>query len=215
MRAEASTEVDAWLKRTRALAPVTEEWRNVGERERHLPRQLFEELRSADVFRMSTLKSVGGLEVDEETAVRVIEELARQDGSVGWNVMVASNTATIASYLSTAGLRKVFQEPSTVIAGALLPKGAATAVPGGYRLTGRWSLASGCHQAAWMVAASTVIEEGSARRRPDARPDLRTFFVPVQDCKILDTWHTTGLRGTGSHDWEVSDVFVPEERVWL
>jgi alkylation response protein AidB-like acyl-CoA dehydrogenase len=178
-----------------------------------MPRPLFEALRDVGVFRMSVPKAVGGAEVDEETIVQAIEELARQDGSVGWNVMIASNAAVAAAYLPVAALREVYRGgPNTVIAGALLPQGAAIPVPGGFRLTGRWTFASGCHQADWMVGSSTVMAHGTPRLRPDGRPDIRTFFLPVGDCEILDTWHTAGLRGTGSHDWQVTDVFVPEER---
>jgi indole-3-acetate monooxygenase len=102
--------------------------------------------------------------------------------------------------------------PDTVIAGALPPKGAAVPVPGGFRVTGRWTFPSGCHQAEWMLGTSAVMADGTPRLRPDGRPDVRTFFVPVGACEVLDTWHTAGLRGTGSHDWRVTDVFVPKER---
>src|SRR5499427_685976 len=178
-----------------------------------MPRPLFEALRDAGIFRMSVLKAVGGSEVDEETVLQAIEELARQDGSVGWNVMIASNAAIAAAYLPAATLRQVYGGgPSTVIAGALLPQGAAIPVPGGFRLTGRWTFASGCHQADWMAGSSAVTVQGTPRLRPDGRPDIRTFFLPVGACELLDTWHTSGLRGTGSHDWQVTDVFVPEEQ---
>ncbi|WP_187323554.1 acyl-CoA dehydrogenase family protein [Stigmatella aurantiaca] len=194
------------------LAPAVEKWRGTAEQQRHLPHALFEVLRDAGVFRLSTPRAIGGAEVDELTALRVIEELSRQDGSVGWNVMVASNTATIASYLPSTGLKTLYQGgANTVVAGALLPKGEAHPVPRGYRLSGRWTLASGCHQAGWMVACSTVMEQGKPRLHPDGRPDLRTFFLPVAQCDLLDTWYTAGMRGTGSHDWHVTDVFVPEE----
>jgi alkylation response protein AidB-like acyl-CoA dehydrogenase len=200
------------MDRLRALAPVVEKWRDAGERDRHLPRPVFEALRDADILRMSAPRIVGGAEIDETTAVQVVEEISRQDGSVGWNVMVTSNTATIASYLPAAGLREVYRGgPSTVIAGALLPKGAAHPVPGGYSLSGRWTMASGCQQADWMVACSTVVVNGGPRMRADGRPDVRTFFLPMDRCEILDTWHTTGLRGTGSHDCQGKDIFVPEE----
>jgi alkylation response protein AidB-like acyl-CoA dehydrogenase len=200
-----------WVERARALAPVVEQWRDAGEQERHVPRPLFEALRDASMFRMSAPKTVGGAEADEETVLQAIEELSRQDGSVGWNVMIASNTAIIASYLPVAALREVYRGgPNTVLAGALLPKGMAIPVPGGFRLTGRWTFASGCHQADWMLGSSTVMAQGTPQLRPDGRQDIRTFFVPIGACEILDTWHTAGLRGTGSHDWQVTDVFVPE-----
>jgi alkylation response protein AidB-like acyl-CoA dehydrogenase len=201
-----------WVERARALAPAIEQWRDTAEQKRHLPHALFETLRDAQIFRLSTPAVVGGAQVEELTAVRVIEELSRQDGSVGWNVMVASNTATIASYLSYAGLQAVYRGgASTVVAGALLPKGEAHRVAQGFRLSGRWALASGCNQADWMVACSTVMKDGKPCLHADGRPDIRTFFVPVAQCEILDTWHTAGLRGTGSHDWQLADVFVPEE----
>jgi indole-3-acetate monooxygenase len=213
MTTHTAVQTSAWVERVRALAPIVKQWRDVGEQERHLPRPLFEALRDAGVFRMSVSKAIGGAEVDDETVVQVIEELSRQDGSVGWNVMIASGAAIAASYLPDAALREVYRGgPSTVIAGALLPQGAASPVPGGFRLTGRWTFASGCQQADWMAGSSTVMAHGTPRLRPDGRPDIQTFFVPISACEILDTWHTAGLRGTGSQDWRVTDVFVPQER---
>jgi alkylation response protein AidB-like acyl-CoA dehydrogenase len=90
-----------------------------------VPRPLFETLRDAGLFRMSVPTVVGGAEVDEETLLPAIEELARQDGSAGWNVMIASFSAMVASYLPAAALRDVYREgPSTVLAGNLVPQGA-------------------------------------------------------------------------------------------
>ena len=206
-------ETNAWIERVLALAPIVEQWRDVGEHDRHMPRPLFEALRDAGLFSMSAPKAVGGAEMDDETVVHVIEELSRQDGSVGWNVMIASGAAIAASCLPAATLREVYRVgPSAVIAGALPPQGAAIPVAGGFRLTGRWPFASGCHQADWMAGTSAVMAQGLPRLRPDGRPDIRTLFLPVRECEILDTWHTAGLRGTGSHDWRATDVFVPEER---
>ena len=211
MTTNTAIKTSEWVERARALAPIVEKWRDTGEQERHMPRPLFEALRDAGVFQMSAPKAVGGDEVDEETVLPAIEELAQQDGSVGWNVMIASNAAIAASYLPATTLQEVYRGgPSTVIAGALLPQGAAIPVPGGFRLTGRWTFASGCHQADWMAGSSAVTVHGTPRLRPDGRPDIRTFFLPVGECEILDTWHTSGLRGTGSHDWQVTDIFVPE-----
>jgi alkylation response protein AidB-like acyl-CoA dehydrogenase len=213
MMTNTAIKTNEWVERAWALAPVVAQWRDAGEQERHVPRPLFKALRDAGVFKMSAPTAVGGAEVDEETALRVIEEFARQDGSVGWNVMIASNAAIIASYLPVAALREVYRGgPSTVIASALAPQGAAIPVPGGFRLTGCWPFASGCHQADWMAGSSAVMAHGTPQLRPDGRPHIRTFFVPVAACEFLDTWHTAGLRGTGSHDWQVTDLFVPEER---
>jgi alkylation response protein AidB-like acyl-CoA dehydrogenase len=85
-------------------------------------------------------------------------------------------------------------------------------VEGGYRLSGRWPLASGCAHASWLVAGSVILAGDQPRFRPDGAPDVQLMFVPRAECDILDTWHSAGLRGTGSHDFSVQDVFVPEER---
>jgi alkylation response protein AidB-like acyl-CoA dehydrogenase len=215
MTTNMAVKTSKWVERVRALAPVVEKWRDASEQERHVPRPLFEALRGAGVFRMSVAKAVGGAEVDESTTLQVIEELSRQDGAVGWNVMIASNAAVAATYLPAPTLQEVYRGgPDTVIAGALLPKGEAVPVAGGFRLTGRWAFASGCHQAEWMGGTSVVMTNGTPQLRPDGRPDIRTFFMRVGDCEILDTWHTGGLRGTGSHDWQVSDLFVPEAQTF-
>jgi alkylation response protein AidB-like acyl-CoA dehydrogenase len=213
MTTNTAVKTSEWVERARALAPVVAQWRDAGEQERHVPRPLFAALRDAGIFSMSAPKAVGGAEADGETVLQAIEELARQDGSVGWNVMIASGASIIASYLPATALREVYGGgPNTVIAGALPPQGAAIPVPGGFRLTGRWRFASGCHQANWMLGTSAVMAHGTPRLRPDGRPDIRTFCLPIGACEILDTWYTAGLRGTGSHDWQVTDVFVPEEQ---
>jgi alkylation response protein AidB-like acyl-CoA dehydrogenase len=202
-----------WVERVRALAPIIAPWRDAGEQERHMPHPVFEALRDAGLYALAVPRALGGAEAEDETLVHVIEELSRQDGSVGWNVMIASHAAVFASYLPAQALREVYRGgPSTVVAGALLPQGAAIPVPRGFRLTGRWTFASGCHQADWMHGPSIVMEDRRPRLRPDGRPDIRGFFLPVVACEILDTWHTAGLRGTGSHDWQAADVFVPEEQ---
>lgn len=204
---------EAWLERVRALAPSVAQWRDIAERERSLPSPLVDALRDAGMFALSSSALIGGPELDHETTLRVIEELSRLDGSVGWNAMVATWAAITSSYLPMAGLREVYRGgPSTVIAGGGMPTGTAIAVPGGFRLTGRWHAASGCHQAAWMMGGGGVTEHGKPRLGPDGSPQLRMFVVPVTACEIEDTWHTMGMRGTGSHDWRLSDVFVPDSR---
>ena len=92
MTTNTAVKTSEWVERARALAPVVAQWRDAGEQERHVPRPLFEALRDAGFFKMSAPKAVGGAEADEETVLQAIEELSRQDGSVGWNVMIASNT---------------------------------------------------------------------------------------------------------------------------
>src|SRR3989442_6687106 len=102
MTTHTAVKTSEWVERVRALAPVVAQWRDAGEQERHMPRPLFEALRDAGVFRMSAPTAVGGAEGDEVTVLPAIEELARQHGSGGWNVMIASHASTAASYLPAA-----------------------------------------------------------------------------------------------------------------
>jgi indole-3-acetate monooxygenase len=201
----------AWPDRVRAVAPVIAEWRDAAERDHQLPRPLFEALQGAGFFAIAADVRAGGAAVRDERLLQVIEDLSRRDASVGWNVTIAAHAAVMASYLPPATLDEAYRHgPNTVFAGGLLPKGAAAPAPGGFRLTGRWSFASGCRQADWIFAPGAVLVDGHPRLGPDGRPDLRAFCVPAAACDILETWDTAGLRGTGSHDFRLADVFVPE-----
>jgi alkylation response protein AidB-like acyl-CoA dehydrogenase len=149
-----------------------------------------------------------------ETSVRVVEELSRLDGAVGWTVMIAANTSILWTYLDPdVAAAMVAEDGQTVIAGTVTA-GAGTALPatGGFRVTGRWPFASGCHHADWLVCVCQIVEGGEPRRAADGTPRPYTFVLPARDCQILDTWDTLGLRGTGSHDFQVQDLWVPHGR---
>ena len=207
---------DVWLERARALAPVVEGFRAETERERCLPPALFERLREEGFFSMWVPASLGGHEVPPMTMFEVVEEFSRQEGSVGWNVMIAGNDGVLWGYMDhevSAGL--MGGNPSSVIAGTILGgAGTATRVEGGYELSGRWPFASGCHHADWMVASGAITENGEPVRGPDGTPQVYAFILPVDQCELLDTWYTAGLRGTGSTDFRADRVFVPEGRYW-
>ena len=212
MADSSASETEHWLEKARSMAPLVREHRDQAQSERRLPRALFEPLREDGFFRLWTPHSLGGEEVTLETAARVTEELSRQDGSVGWNVMIAGNTSILWALIDPAAGREIFrQQPNAVIAGTILAgRGTAVPVEGGYRLSGRWPFASGCQQADYMVASGVITEDGEPRLGPDGHPQTNAFVLPISDCRIVDTWHTAGLRGTGSHDFEIEDAFVPE-----
>jgi len=211
-----TTYQNEWLAKARALAPLVAQYRDEGEEKRFLPAPLWQAMREAHLFRMWVPRALGGAEVDLETMVRVVEELSRQDGSVGWNMMIAGNTSILWAYLTQEAAAAIIKgDPDTVLAGTILAgTGRAEAVDGGYRVSGRWPFASGCHQADWMVASCNIIEDGEPRRGPSGAPEIYAFVFPVSDCEILDTWYTAGLRGTGSHDFQINDLFVPQERLF-
>jgi alkylation response protein AidB-like acyl-CoA dehydrogenase len=209
--------LEQWVDRARALAPLVEQYRKEGEDQRRLPRELFVALRDAGLFGLWVPRILGGAETDCETSVRVVEELSRHDGSVGWNIMIAANTSILWANLEPeVALEMTGDSPNTVIAGTVTAgSGTARPVPGGFRVTGRWPFASGCHQADWLVSACNIVEDEEPRRGPDGRPLTFTFVLPASECEILDTWHTVGMRATGSHDFCANDLFVPEGRHFL
>ena len=208
------TSADEWVERAHGLAALIQEHRDEGEAQRRLPRPVFEAMRAAGLFSMWVPRGLNGPETDVETSVRVVEELSRHDGAVGWNLMIAGNTSILwASLRPETAAQMMSGDPNTVIAGTIT-SGSGTAIPvaNGYRVSGRWPFASGCHQADWLVAACRILDDGEPRRDAAGNPQTYTFCLPAADCEILDTWYTAGLRGTGSHDFQVQDVFVPEDR---
>jgi alkylation response protein AidB-like acyl-CoA dehydrogenase len=196
----------------KALAPVIEAYREESERERNIPRALVTALAQADLLRMYAPRSRGGLEADPVTCLRVLEELAKADGAVAWNVMNWDAGHLYGARLPEPAAREIYgRDPSVVISAALAPKGRAEVVEGGYRLSGRWPLASGCAHASWLVVGSVTLEGGQPRFRPDGAPDVQLMFVPREECEIIDTWFSVGLRGSGSNDVSVQEAFVPQK----
>jgi alkylation response protein AidB-like acyl-CoA dehydrogenase len=217
MAATAEGPVEDWLERVRALAPLVDQYRDEGERQRRLPQPLFQEMRDTGMFSLWVPRNLGGAETDVETSIRVVEELSRLDGAVGWNVMIAANTSILWANLDPAVTAEMLLEhPGHVIAGTVT-SGSGTAIPaaGGFRVTGRWPFASGCHQADWLVSVCQIVDGGQPRCAADGMPQPYTFVLPAGACEILDTWDTVGLRGTGSHDFQVRDLYVPDGRFFI
>jgi alkylation response protein AidB-like acyl-CoA dehydrogenase len=196
----------------RALRPHILQCRDAIDEQRQLPADLLEALRAAGLFRLQTPREFGGYELDFNTFMEVIEEVARADGSVAWTLAVC-NAGILCGTLSDAAARTLFGETADVLtAGSFNPRGGrAVPAPGGYRVSGRWTFVSGCRHAHWLNLGC-IVYDGDAPRR-DARGVVanRRVLVPAARATILDTWHTGGLRGTGSHDLLLDDVVVPEE----
>jgi hypothetical protein len=97
------------------------------------------------------------------------------------------------------------------VAGAATPPGRAVAAGGGYRITGRWAWASGIHQAKWVSANCLVFDGDQPRKSADGAPVALGFVFPKEACKVLDTWHVGGMRGTGSTEFELANFYVPAD----
>ena len=187
------------------------------EREQRVPDDLIRALSEAGVFRMLVPRSLGGGEVDPLVQMDVLEAISRGDGSVGWVSAILSGTAWTTSYLRPDVAAEILADPHALLAGTLgiASGGRAVAVDGGYRLSGQWPFGSGSGHASWLVSRSVVFDADSPRIDPNSGgPVTRVLLFPRADATILNTWDVTGLSGTGSNDYTVDDLFVPEERTF-
>jgi alkylation response protein AidB-like acyl-CoA dehydrogenase len=200
------TDLDAMVDRASALA---REAASRSERERALPQELVEALRATGLMRAGAPTQLGALEASPAITLSGAERIARGDASAGWCVSIAATSSLLAAYLPELGASEVFGDPSVVAAGVWAPRGRAAIVEGGVRVSGRWSFCSGISHSEWLFAGCVLDD-------PDAKaeaPILRVVALPTAELEILDTWHTSGLRGTGSHDALADDLFVPSHRV--
>ena len=187
---------------------------------RRVPDWLAQRLSGAGFFHLLTGREHGGMDADPVTAAGVIETLSTASPSVGWVTMILATASFWTVRMVPEEVRReIFAEVSpgeiqpTVIAGTLVPHGRAERVEGGWRVSGQWPFASGCHHAAWLPTAAWLHDEDGPIRDANGAPEWRVFHLPASDCVILDTWHTSGLRGTGSHDYTIEDLFVADNYV--
>jgi alkylation response protein AidB-like acyl-CoA dehydrogenase len=198
------------LETARGLLPRIVGQRDRIEAGRRLPDDLARELARAGFFRIFLPAAYGGLDLAPADGLRVFEQLARADGSVAWCVW-NGNTHWTAAQLSPGAARAIHADPDAITANSTRSSGQARVVPGGYRVSGRWSLVSGCELAAWMVLLCVVHADDGPRVTEAGVPEIRFMLLPAGACEIIDTWTVGGLRGTGSHDVAVHDVFVEQE----
>ena len=183
-----------------ALAPRVAELADAIEAGRGLPADLVEQLAGAGLFQLFVRPSLGGPGADPVTACRAIEVLARADASTAWCAMVSTTSGYPTGWLALDEARAMFGSPLDVrIAGSSRPLGRALPVDGGYRVSGRWDFASGVSHANWLLASCRV---------DGAEP--RLTFAPARYGVVDETWDTIGMRGTGSHDLVLDEVFVPD-----
>ena len=190
----------------RGLVPLIREHADRGEHERRLPAPVAEAFTKAGMFRLCRPKELGGWETDPLTLYTVIEELARADGSAGWCALISGAGALFEGFIPQDVAREMFSDPDSSSTGVMAPTGRAVEVDGGYRVTGRWAMASNCQNCNWLGGGALIFDGDVPRPEP-----VITYF-PATDCRILDTWKVSGLAGTGSNDIEVTDLFVPHGR---
>lgn len=202
----------AYFEAAQALGPMLVRAAEEIERRRELPAAIVDALVERGLFRLLLPRSLGGAELPPALYVPVVEQIARHDASVAWCIGQACGCTMTAAFLEPEAAREVFGGARSVVAwGPPDAASAARVVPGGYRLSGSWSFASGCHHSSWIGAHVAVADvDGRAQTRPDGGAVIRTFLFPKASAAFTDNWEVIGLRGTGSDSYAVADLFVPE-----
>lgn len=176
---------------------------------RRLAPAVVEKLKDSELFRMGLPSFLGGWENNPVETLKAYEALSSAETSVAWIVWNNHLACTFGRYLDKESMTQVYNDHRHVYANSTRPEGMAKIVPGGYEVSGRWTLVSGCQLADWFVLRCRISEDGEM---PELGPGtaLKLLFLPKSEISIIDTWKVGGLRGTGSHDIEVKNAFVPE-----
>lgn len=201
-------------ERARALQPLLDANGAEMDRRREVTPEVVDALVQADMLRLLLPKSLGGQEIHILEYARTIEALGYADASVGWFINQSNvSSATSAAAMPHETALKVFGTPNVGLAwGARHSRSKAIRVPGGYRLTGNWSFASGGRHTTWLGAHSATQNPDGSPLIRNGKPDDRSFVFLRSEAKIVDDWQVLGLRGTGSDSYSVEDLFVPDER---
>ena len=203
------------LDRVRALSPSIRAASDEIEKTGRLTEEIVYALKHADVFAMAMPTEMGGPEADPMTQLEIVEALSIADGSVGWVAMIGSDGGYYAAHLSPEAANEIYADPNAITASTLVPRGQARREGDGYRVSGKWSFGSAGLHAEWFVGGCLVVDDDGpvkTSKTSAGHPIVRMMFFPRTDCLVHDNWQTTGLAGSGSNDWSVDDVFVPEAR---
>jgi alkylation response protein AidB-like acyl-CoA dehydrogenase len=202
------------LAHAKDLNALLREEIDAAERRRQLTPRIVDALRASGVFRMAMPSAWGGPEVDILCQVQIIEAISRAYGSAGWCAMIGSDSGFFSASLDEQAARELYGDLDVVTAGFAYPVGRLEVVEDGFQLSGRWSFGSGCTHADVIMCGATVLEDERPVLGSNGKPDWRIALVPATQITILDTWSTTGLAGSGSHDYIIERTFVPNERTF-
>ena len=196
----ASQALNGLLAAIERIGPLITDHAAAAEADRQLSGTVYQAMYDAGLFGMLAPKAYGGLELHPAECIQAWEAIARIDSAAAWNLVMNQAVAAFSAWLPPKGIAELYANGIPTMAGALHPPGKAVRVNGGWRITGQVPFGSGCHHAQWL--AMPAKEEG-------VDTPFGAFFRR-ESATILDTWHTLGMRGTGSADYAVKDLYVPE-----
>lgn len=184
---------------------------------RTMSRAIVEEMWGSGLMSAFNPVEAGGVEPSFAEMIETWIEMAWQDGSFGWiGIANLPSTFAAAAYLPDAGFAEVFtaNDNHVTMGGQFFPNGQGAVVDGGYRVTGSWSFGSGTGHAEYVCAGFFPLDDGQPRMASDGLPEMQVAVIPREEIIFKDGWHVQGLKGTGSYDYSVEDVFVPTHRTF-
>jgi indole-3-acetate monooxygenase len=210
------TEVrDRVVDRARGMRDLVRAEAAESERLRTLSAPIVEEMWVSGLMSAFNPKAAGGVEPSFHEMIETWIEMAWQDGSFGWiGIANLPSTFAAATYLPDEGFAEIFtrNDNHVTIGGQYFPNGQGAVVDGGYRLSGAWNFGSGTGHSAYIGAGFFPMDNGEMRWVSEGIPEMRVAFLPREEVTFTDGWHVQGLKGTGSYDYNVADLFVPEYR---
>lgn len=201
---------DALLTSAQHLANEFSNRSSEFEETRRLPADVSSAMAHAGFYRMFVPQNLGGSETSPVISSQVFETLAQGDAACGWVAFIAATSGSSLARIETSVAREMFPSPETMLAGVFAPNGKAVKTDDGYMLNGQWQWGSGTQNADWVLAGSMVIDPQQPK---DTKPRAHMCLVPKSAIEFLDTWHSTGLRGTGSTDFRLTDYRVPSAHI--
>lgn len=209
-------EMNAYAERARALIPEIQAARAAMDAARRLPDHLAARFAAEGFFRLCVPKAYGGVEASPLETAETLETIAEADASAAWVAMIGATSGAEAAYLGADAAREIFSDPDVIVTGVYAPSGKATPEGDHYRISGQWKWNSGGQNSHWLTGGCQVMEGDKPRLGSDGAPAVCMVIVPRSEVTFIDTWHTGGLKGTGSGDMAMRDVLVPQSRaVWV
>jgi 3-hydroxy-9,10-secoandrosta-1,3,5(10)-triene-9,17-dione monooxygenase len=203
-----NTSGEEFVARAAAMVPALRERAAAAEDAGRIPEETFEEAKKADLFRLAVPRRFGGHEVEFKYIPQIIREWGRGCTSSSWVLGFLAYHNFQYAHFPEQTQQEVWSKNGkgfTMSPGQIMPAGKAKPVDGGYVLSGRWPYVSGIFHGDLMLMSAPLIDRSDP-------PEVRRFVVPISEVEILDTWHVSAMRATGSHDVEVDDLFIPEHR---
>jgi alkylation response protein AidB-like acyl-CoA dehydrogenase len=196
----------------RKLAPSIAARAEEIESGRRLPKDIADAMADAGLYGLAVPRTLGGAEAPPAAMVEILETIAQADASAAWCLMIGATTGLNAVYLPQTLARMIYGDGRTITGGVFAPMGRAIPNNSDYIVTGRWAWGSGTQNARWIVGGAMIMDGDKPKVGPDGAPYHRMMIFDAADVTFHDTWHVMGLNGTGSLDFSVQELRVPQAR---